>query len=100
MNLAVLTELSLQFLICAFTYRGRLLVGTALAFLFHLMVTYGMDNKAFNHIVSASSSSWLQEHVADMSERYKYAHFFITVLEMRCLTGEGGGVDLMSGFSP
>ena len=53
----------------SFADRGRLLVGTAVAFVFHLVVTYSMDNKAFNHIVSASSSSWLQEHVADMSER-------------------------------
>ena len=42
-----------------------------MAFLFHLVVTYSMDNKAFNHIVAASTSSWLQEHVADMSERYR-----------------------------
>ena len=50
-------------------HTGRLLLGTLLAAVFHLLVTYSVDNKAFNHVTAASSSSWLQEHVADMSER-------------------------------
>ena len=49
--------------------RGRLLVGTVLAFILHMFVTYSIENRAFNHVVLASSSSWLQEHVTDMSER-------------------------------
>ena len=44
-------------------------MGTSVGYLFHLVVTYNMDNKAFNHVIEASSSSWLQEHVTDMSER-------------------------------
>jgi len=36
----------------------------------HMFVTYSIENRAFNHIILASSSSWLQEHVTDMSERY------------------------------
>ena len=53
-----------------FSTRGRLLMGTSVGYFFHLAVTYNMDNKAFNHVIEASSSSWLQEHVTDMSERY------------------------------
>ena len=55
---------------CLLYCRGRLLVGTAFAFMTHMIVTYSQNNKAFNHVIAASSSSWLQEHVADMSERY------------------------------
>ncbi len=46
------------------------MVGILLAFVFHMMVTYFIANKAFNHVIDASGSSWLQEHMADMSERY------------------------------
>ena len=49
-------------------HTGRLIVGTALAFTFQIIITYTVDNKAFNHVVAASSSSWLQEHMTDMSE--------------------------------
>ena len=48
---------------------GRLLVGTVFAFMLHMFVTYSIENRAFNHVILASSSSWLQEHVTDMSER-------------------------------
>lgn len=47
-------------------------MGTMLALLFHLFVVYGVENTAFNHVIDASSSSWLQEHVSDMSERYDF----------------------------
>ncbi|XP_074642837.1 zinc transporter 6-A-like isoform X2 [Tubulanus polymorphus] len=49
-------------------HTGRLLPGTCLAFVAHLIITYSIKNRAFNHVIDASSSSWLQEHVADMSE--------------------------------
>lgn len=49
-------------------HTGRLLMGTSVGYFFHLAVTYNMDNRAFNHVIEASSSSWLQEHVTDMSE--------------------------------
>ena len=32
-----------------------------------LIVIYGAKNTAFEHVISQSSSSWLQEHVADIS---------------------------------
>ena len=51
------------------TCRGRLIVGMVVAFVLHMLLTYSTDNQAFNHVISASSSSWLQEHVSDISER-------------------------------
>ncbi|XP_061174714.1 zinc transporter 6-like [Saccostrea echinata] len=49
-------------------HTGRLMIGTVFAFFLHMFVTYSINNKAINHTVHASSSSWLQEHVSDMSE--------------------------------
>ncbi|ESO92055.1 hypothetical protein LOTGIDRAFT_82870, partial [Lottia gigantea] len=49
-------------------HTGRLLVGTVFACFVHLLVTFGVNNRAMNHTAAASSSSWLQEHVSDMSE--------------------------------
>ncbi|CAH1791486.1 unnamed protein product, partial [Owenia fusiformis] len=49
-------------------HTGRLLIATLFAFLVHMMLAYGVENKAMNHVIAASTSSWLQEHVADMSE--------------------------------
>ncbi|XP_013398754.1 zinc transporter 6-A-like isoform X1 [Lingula anatina] len=51
-------------------HEGRLLLGALVAFLVHIFMTYSVENKAFNHVVEASSSSWLQEHVADISEGF------------------------------
>nr|CAD7264183.1 unnamed protein product [Timema shepardi] len=47
---------------------GRLMVGAGLAFTCHLVVTYGLRNAALDHVIAASSSSWLQEHVSDISQ--------------------------------
>ncbi|ESN92259.1 hypothetical protein HELRODRAFT_194308 [Helobdella robusta] len=49
-------------------HTGRLLMGTVFALVFHLCIAYMVDNPAFNHVMDASSSSWLQEHVTDISE--------------------------------
>ncbi|RUS80548.1 hypothetical protein EGW08_011688 [Elysia chlorotica] len=49
-------------------HTGRLLVGTIFGLISHLSVIYVVKNRAFNHVIDASSSSWLQEHVSDMSE--------------------------------
>jgi len=49
-------------------HTGRLLVGTSFGLVVHLSVMYTMKNRAFQHVIDASSSSWLQEHVTDMSE--------------------------------
>lgn len=63
------------FLILELFYRGRLLVGTVSAFMVHLVLTSCINNRAMNHVVDASTSSWLQEHMTDMSERLE--RFFI-----------------------
>lgn len=39
----------------------------SVAFLFHLIIFYGVEKKSLNIVITASSSSWLQEHCADMS---------------------------------
>lgn len=49
-------------------HTGRLLVGLVLAFIIHMFLTYSVDNRALNHVMLASSSSWLQEHMTDISE--------------------------------
>lgn len=49
-------------------HTGRLLVGLVLAFIIHMFLTYSVDNRALNHVILASSSSWLQEHMTDISE--------------------------------
>ena len=60
----------LQIYLCAMLFfSNQLLPATCLAFFSHILVTYTMDNRAFNHVILASSSSWLQEHVSDISER-------------------------------
>ncbi|XP_077993972.1 zinc transporter 6-like [Glandiceps talaboti] len=48
-------------------HTGRLLLGGIVGFVFHLIVTYAVHNRAFEHVILAASSSWLQEHFADMS---------------------------------
>ncbi|XP_052270950.1 zinc transporter 6-like isoform X2 [Dreissena polymorpha] len=49
-------------------HTGRLLIGVMFAFMLHMFLTYSVDNKALNHVIAASSSSWLQEHTTDISE--------------------------------
>lgn len=49
-------------------HTGRLLVGVMFAFFLHMFLVYSVDNKALNHVMRASSSSWLQEHTTDISE--------------------------------
>ncbi|KAJ9577654.1 hypothetical protein L9F63_005734 [Diploptera punctata] len=49
-------------------HTGRLLLGTGIAFVSHIIIIYGCNNVAFDHVIAASSSSWLQEHVSDISQ--------------------------------
>ncbi|KAF4524626.1 hypothetical protein B566_EDAN013877 [Ephemera danica] len=49
-------------------HTGRLLLGGGLALTSHLIVLYGSNNPALDHVMSAAASSWLQEHVADLSQ--------------------------------
>ncbi|XP_061823879.1 zinc transporter 6 [Nerophis lumbriciformis] len=48
-------------------HTGRLLVGTFVALFFNLLTLMSVRNKPFACVSQAASSSWLQEHVADMS---------------------------------
>ncbi|KAK7902031.1 hypothetical protein WMY93_018800 [Mugilogobius chulae] len=48
-------------------HTGRLLVGTFVALFFNLLTLLSVRNKPFVYVSEAASSSWLQEHVADLS---------------------------------
>lgn len=48
-------------------HTGRLLVGTFVALFFNLLTLLSVRNKPFTYVSEAASSSWLQEHVADLS---------------------------------
>ncbi|KAM4590713.1 zinc transporter 6 [Odontesthes bonariensis] len=48
-------------------HTGRLLVGTFIALFFNLLTLLSVRNKPFAYVSEAASSSWLQEHVADLS---------------------------------
>ncbi|XP_077351451.1 zinc transporter 6 isoform X2 [Festucalex cinctus] len=48
-------------------HTGRLLVGTLVALFFNLLTLMSVRNKPFACVSQAASSSWLQEHVADLS---------------------------------
>ncbi|MBN3309058.1 zinc transporter 6 [Amia ocellicauda] len=48
-------------------HTGRLLVGTFVALSFNLLTMLLVKNKPFVYVSEAASTSWLQEHVADLS---------------------------------
>nr|XP_042122852.1 zinc transporter 6 isoform X3 [Peromyscus maniculatus bairdii] len=48
-------------------HTGRLLVGTFVALSFNLFTMLSIRNKPFAYVSEAASTSWLQEHVADLS---------------------------------
>ncbi|KAK9963904.1 hypothetical protein ABG768_005123 [Culter alburnus] len=48
-------------------HTGRLLVGTFVALFFNLLTLLSVKNKPFVFVSQAASTSWLQEHVADLS---------------------------------
>ncbi|KAM4599474.1 zinc transporter 6 [Fundulus diaphanus] len=48
-------------------HTGRLLVGTLVALFFNLLTLLSVRNKPFAYVSEAATSSWLQEHVADLS---------------------------------
>ncbi|KAM9809471.1 zinc transporter 6 [Syngnathus typhle] len=48
-------------------HTGRLLVGTFVGLFFNLLTFMSVRNKPFACVSQAASSSWLQEHVADLS---------------------------------
>ncbi|KAG8504821.1 Zinc transporter 6, partial [Galemys pyrenaicus] len=48
-------------------HTGRLLVGTFVALSFNLFTMLSIQNKPFAYVSEAATTSWLQEHVADLS---------------------------------
>ncbi len=47
-------------------YIGYLIPASIITFIMHLIVIYFVPNQSFDHVIAASSSSWLQEHVSDI----------------------------------
>jgi zinc transporter 6 len=45
---------------------GYLIPASIITFFMHLIVIYFVPNQSFDHVIAASSSSWLQEHVSDI----------------------------------
>uniref|UniRef100_A0A1I8IQ05 Zinc transporter 6 n=1 Tax=Macrostomum lignano TaxID=282301 RepID=A0A1I8IQ05_9PLAT len=45
-----------------------LALGGLVGLVVHLVAVYSVENPAYNHVIDASTSSWLQEHVTDISE--------------------------------
>nr|XP_054759168.1 zinc transporter 6-like [Lytechinus pictus] len=51
-------------------HTGRLMLGAILGLFSHLVLLYGSRNQAFSHVSTASKSSWLQEHFADICQSF------------------------------
>ncbi|KAM6323602.1 zinc transporter 6 isoform 2-T2 [Aegotheles albertisi] len=65
--LFILKESAERFLEQPEIHTGRLLVGTFVALFFNLFTMLSIRNKPFAYVSEAASTSWLQEHVADLS---------------------------------
>lgn len=65
--LFILKESAERFLEQPEIHTGRLLVGTFVALSFNLFTMLSVRNKPFTYVSEAASTSWLQEHVADLS---------------------------------
>ncbi|XP_076991125.1 zinc transporter 6 isoform X5 [Tamandua tetradactyla] len=65
--LFILKESAERFLEQPEIHTGRLLVGTFVALSFNLFTMLTIRNKPFAYVSEAASTSWLQEHVADLS---------------------------------
>lgn len=81
-------------------HTGRLMIATVFAFVAHFTLTYCINNRAMNHVVEASSSSWLQEHMTDMSESVCHilpglSKLLLPRINPMALIGFTGGVALV-----
>lgn len=65
--LFILKESAERFLEQPEIHTGRLLVGTFVALSFNLFTMLSIRNKPFAYVSEAATTSWLQEHVADLS---------------------------------
>ncbi|XP_034040700.1 zinc transporter 6 [Thalassophryne amazonica] len=66
-SMFILKESAERFMEQPEVHTGRLLVGTFVALFFNLLTLLSVRNKPFAYVSEAASSSWLQEHVADLS---------------------------------
>ncbi|XP_077200338.1 zinc transporter 6 isoform X3 [Paroedura picta] len=71
--LFILKESAERFLEQPEIHTGRLLVGTFVALSFNLFTMLSIRNKPFVYVSEAASTSWLQEHVADLSRSNYFA---------------------------
>ncbi|XP_053158744.1 zinc transporter 6 isoform X4 [Hemicordylus capensis] len=71
--LFILKESAERFMEQPEIHTGRLLVGTFVALSFNLFTMLSVRNKPFAYVSEAASTSWLQEHVADLSRSNYFA---------------------------
>ncbi|XP_012583100.1 PREDICTED: zinc transporter 6 isoform X3 [Condylura cristata] len=71
--LFILKESAERFLEQPEIHTGRLLVGTFVALSFNLFTMLSIRNKPFAYVSEAATTSWLQEHVADLSRSNYFA---------------------------
>lgn len=51
-------------------HTGRMIPAIIIGFMLHMLVLLSARNESFDYVIKSSSSSWLQEHMADMSESF------------------------------
>ena len=49
-------------------HTSRIIPAALIGFTFHMFVTLWVKNESFEYVIKSSSSSWLQEHIFDISE--------------------------------
>lgn len=74
---------------CTFCFRGKLPLGAILAITVHSIIIYSAENLPFQHVIQACSSSWLQEHVTDVSERWVHKLFGMSSFSFSYYLGLG-----------
>ncbi len=49
---------------------SRMIPAVIIGFTLHVLVTLSARNESLDYVVKSSASSWLQEHMTDLSERF------------------------------
>jgi len=49
-------------------HTARMIPASLIAYIVHMLIVMSVKNTSVDYVIQASSSSWLQEHVADISE--------------------------------
>ena len=52
---------------------GRLLPAIIIGIAFHILIGISIRNESLDYVIKSSNSSWLQEHIFDLSEAYGYS---------------------------